>query len=32
MVGGYVQKDGDRKAVEIEPLGITYEGETLRVR
>ncbi len=31
-VGGMLKKEGDRKAVEIEPLGITFEGETLRVR
>ena len=32
MVAGYVHKEGDRKAVEIEPLGLVYEGETLKVR
>jgi phosphoribosylformylglycinamidine cyclo-ligase len=31
-VGGVVQKDGSRKAVEIEPLKITYESDTLQVR
>ena len=31
-VGGTVQKSGDRKAVEIEPLGITFEADTLAVR
>ena len=31
-VGGTVEKRGPRKAVEIEPLGITFEGETLQVR
>jgi phosphoribosylformylglycinamidine cyclo-ligase len=31
-VGGTVQKQGDRKAVEIVSLGITFEGETLQVR
>jgi phosphoribosylformylglycinamidine cyclo-ligase len=31
-VGGTVQKQGGRKAVEIVPLGITFEGETLQVR
>jgi len=30
--GGTVQKQGNRKAVEIVPLGITYEGDTLPVR
>ncbi|HZL37335.1 MAG TPA: AIR synthase-related protein [Tepidisphaeraceae bacterium] len=29
---GIVRKEGGRKAVEIEPLGITFEGETLQVR
>ena len=29
---GTVQKQGKRKAVEIEPLGITFEGESLQVR
>jgi phosphoribosylformylglycinamidine cyclo-ligase len=29
---GTVEKQGNRKAVEIEPLGITFEGETLAVR
>jgi phosphoribosylformylglycinamidine cyclo-ligase len=31
-VGGRVRKQGERKAVVIEPLGITFEGETLQVR
>ena len=31
-LGGTVRKEGGRKAVEIEPLGITFEGETLQVR
>lgn len=31
-VGGSVVKQGQRKAVEIPGLGITFEGETLRVR
>lgn len=31
-VGGTVLKQGARKAVEIVPLGITFEGETLKVR
>jgi phosphoribosylformylglycinamidine cyclo-ligase len=31
-LGGTVQKHGARKAVEIVPLGITFEGETLQVR
>ncbi len=30
--GGTVRKDGNRKAVHIAPLEITFEGETLRVR
>jgi phosphoribosylformylglycinamidine cyclo-ligase len=30
--GGTVHRDGGRKAVEIEPLGITFEGDTLQVR
>jgi phosphoribosylformylglycinamidine cyclo-ligase len=30
--GGTVHKQGSRKAVEILPLGITFEGETLQVR
>jgi phosphoribosylformylglycinamidine cyclo-ligase len=29
---GVVRKDGQRKAVEIPPLGITFEADTLRVR
>jgi phosphoribosylformylglycinamidine cyclo-ligase len=31
-VCGEVRKEGDRKAVEIVPLGIVFEGETLKVR
>lgn len=31
-LGGTVVKQGSRKAVEIPDLGITFEGETLRVR
>ena len=31
-VAGDVRKDGGRKAVEIEPLGITYGADTLQVR
>lgn len=31
-LGGTVLKQGTRKAVEIPPLGITFEGETLQVR
>ena len=31
-IAGSVKKDGDRKAVEITPLGITFEGDTLQVR
>jgi phosphoribosylformylglycinamidine cyclo-ligase len=31
-VGGTVRKDGDRKAVEIESLGITFDAESLKVR
>jgi phosphoribosylformylglycinamidine cyclo-ligase len=31
-VAGSVYKKGDRKAVEIAPLGITFEGDTLQVR
>ncbi|HSI35225.1 MAG TPA: AIR synthase-related protein [Tepidisphaeraceae bacterium] len=31
-IAGRVEKQGDRKAVEIEPLGITFEGDTLQVR
>jgi phosphoribosylformylglycinamidine cyclo-ligase len=30
--GGTARKQGGRKAVEIEPLGITFEGDTLQVR
>ncbi len=29
---GTVLKQGDRKAVEVPPLGLVYEGETLKVR
>ena len=29
---GVVEKQADRKAVVIEPLGITFEGDTLQVR
>jgi phosphoribosylformylglycinamidine cyclo-ligase len=31
-IGGTVHKDGSRKAVEIAPLHITFEGDTLKVR
>lgn len=31
-IGGVVQKQGNRKAVELEPLGITFDAETLQVR
>ncbi len=31
-IAGVVQKQGSRKAVEIVPLGITFEGDTLKVR
>jgi phosphoribosylformylglycinamidine cyclo-ligase len=31
-VGGTVVKEGSRKAVEIVPLNMTFEGETLQVR
>jgi phosphoribosylformylglycinamidine cyclo-ligase len=31
-VGGVVSKEGTRKAVELVPPGITFEGETLQVR
>ena len=31
-LGGTVCKEGDRKAVDIVPLGIVFEGETLKVR
>jgi phosphoribosylformylglycinamidine cyclo-ligase len=30
--GGMVKKEGARKAVQVEPLGITFDGETLQVR
>jgi phosphoribosylformylglycinamidine cyclo-ligase len=29
---GRVAKEGSRKAVEIEPFGIVFEGDSLRVR
>ncbi|NQU10710.1 phosphoribosylformylglycinamidine cyclo-ligase [bacterium] len=29
---GTVRKEGDRKAVEIAPLGLTYSGESLQIR
>ena len=29
---GVIEKQGERKAVTIEPLGITFEGDTLQVR
>ncbi|HSU69709.1 MAG TPA: AIR synthase-related protein [Tepidisphaeraceae bacterium] len=31
-IGGSVSKQGHRKAVELEPLGITFEADTLQVR
>lgn len=31
-IGGTVHKQGERKAVEIAPLGITFEAESLQVR
>ena len=31
-MGGHVEKEGDRKAVILEPLGISFEGESLKVR
>ena len=31
-LGGTIEKDGNRKAVIIEPLGIAFEGETLKIR
>ncbi len=31
-VGGTVRKHGDRKAVEIIPLGLTFDGESLKLR
>lgn len=31
-IGGTVEKSGARKAVELAPLGITFEAETLQVR
>lgn len=31
-IGGVVQKQGDRKAVEMAPLGITFDSQTLQVR
>ena len=30
--GGTIEKEGDRKAVVIEPLGIAFEGESLKIR
>jgi phosphoribosylformylglycinamidine cyclo-ligase len=32
FVGGTVVKDGSRKAVEIEPLGLTFDSDSLQVR
>jgi len=31
-VAGTVRKEGDRKAVEIVPLGINYAGDSLHIR
>lgn len=31
-LAGTVEREGDRKAVDIAPLGITFEGDTLNVR
>ena len=31
-IGGRVRKQGDRKAVEVVPLGLTFEADTLNVR
>ena len=31
-IGGWVRKDGQRKAVEVPPLGLVFEGDTLQVR
>jgi phosphoribosylformylglycinamidine cyclo-ligase len=31
-IGGRVERHGNRKAVEIEPLGITFDAESLQVR
>jgi phosphoribosylformylglycinamidine cyclo-ligase len=31
-LGGTIEKDGDRKAIVIEPLGIEFEGESLKIR
>jgi phosphoribosylformylglycinamidine cyclo-ligase len=31
-LGGHVERHGNRKAVEIEPLGITFDADTLQVR
>jgi phosphoribosylformylglycinamidine cyclo-ligase len=31
-IGGTVHKDGGRKAVEIESLGVTFDAESLKVR
>ena len=31
-LGGTIEKEDDRKAVVIEPLGIAFEGESLKIR
>lgn len=31
-LAGTVKKQGDRKAVEVPSLGLTFEGDTLQVR
>lgn len=31
-IGGRVEREGDRKAVILDPIGVTYEGDTLRIR
>jgi len=31
-VAGTVRREGERRAVELAPLGLTYQGETLRLR
>ena len=31
-LAGWVRKQGDRKAVVVPPLGLTFEGDTLQVR
>lgn len=31
-IAGRVHKDGDRKAVEVPGLGLTFEGDSLQVR